>query len=435
MQKIVFFMVAFFIFESNMFAQQTDINKSINNVNHPEVVSDDCSTIIVPQVQKVRNKKGGKTTVVSLNKLEAFVCFETGTAFYNESALNVLDSIYKLAFGKENEHFYKMTIIGYDDAQTLNEQNTNLARERAVLVFNYFLSREDVKDFIIKRTPSKYQSSCAGTVDYFIKYKMPIDFKWINLNGKSVAEQSLNGISLAGKTYILIEDDIESCVGDFYNYYYPQNDTSLNSQYSMITIPKGAVESITNTKDTLEFDYSITYREVMNFEDLMKDYKFIPSEKQYLINAGYIIINTEHKIDYSSCPLRDFIKPTISLKVAVTPEQVNAKLKFFAKVFKSDGSFTYKAIPTKKEKDKNSSNIYLTAEITPFQMDTIYIGKKVEKEELSDYFYPAQQNDPGSFEAMGGWLKAYKLSKKGAYIMKKQMGNMLKKPVGEVELN
>jgi hypothetical protein len=173
----------------------------------------------------------------------------------------------------------------------------------------------------------------------------------------------------------------------------------------------------------------------MSFEDLMKAYSFIPSDKQYLVNAGYIVINTDHRPDYSSCTLGDMIQPNIKIKVAVTPEQANAKLKFYAKVFKPDGSYTYKVIPTKKEKNKNSSDTYLTTEITPFQMDTIYIGKKITEEELSDYFYPAQQSDPGSFEAMGSWLKAYKLNKRGAYILKKEMNAMLKKPVGEVEVD
>ncbi|MDR0789432.1 MAG: hypothetical protein LBO06_01410 [Bacteroidales bacterium] len=419
MKHIVFLIISF-LFVEGLFAQQQN-----------------CSMIITPKAQKAKAKprRGDTPVTPTVSHIEAFICFEDSTAFYNDEALDVLDSLYSLVFAKNNSKFYKMTIIGYDDAKPLTEKTTTLARERAVLVFNYFLSREDVKDFIIKRTPSKYISSCSGEVDYFIKYKMPIDFKWVTLNGKPEAEQSINGISLKGKAYILIEDDLEGCVGAFYNYYYPQQDTSFNGQYSMITIPQGALESITNTKDTFDVNYNITYSEVFNFNELMENYHFIPAAKQYLINAGYIIVNTDHKPDYASCQLRDEIKPSIKIKVAVTPEQANAQMKFFAKSFKADGSYIYKAIPTKKEKVSNSSDIYLTTEITPFQMDTIYLGKRVTEDELSNYFYPAQQTDPGSFEAMGGWLKTYKLNKRGAYVIKKPMNAMLKKPVGEVEVD
>ncbi|MDR1006793.1 MAG: hypothetical protein LBL74_08040 [Bacteroidales bacterium] len=418
----------------NIFAQEPT-SPVAPVVEEQPSLKEGCSMLIVPKAPRVRVKRGETPMPKKIGTMEAFICFKQGTAFYNDEALNILDSLYRLAFAPDNNQFYKMTIIGYDDAQPLTEKNTNIARERAVLVFNYFLSRENVTDFIIKRTPSKYWSSCSGETDYFIKYKMPIDFKWINLNGKPDEDKQINGVDVTGKVYVLIEEDLEDCVGEFYNYYFPSKDTTLNSQYSQITIPKGALESITNTKDTVDTNFTITYREVFNFEDLMKDYKFIPSQKQHLINAGYIIVGSNHSPDYKTCALRNMAKPSITIKVVLTEEQVSARLKFYAKVFNADGSFLYKAIPTKKEKDKNNGTVFLTTEITPFQMDTIYLGRRIQEEDLTNFFYLAQPADPGAFEAMGGWLKAYKLNKRGAYILRKEMGAMLKKPNGEVELD
>ena len=63
---------------------------------------------------------------------------------------------------------------------------------------------------------------------------------------------------------------------------------------------------------------------------------------------------------------------------------------------------------------------------------TIYIGKKIEEKEMSDYFYPAKEGEPGAFQAMGGWLKPYKLDKKGSYVIKKAMQMILRKPVGQI---
>ena len=70
--------------------------------------------------------------------------------------------------------------------------------------------------------------------------------------------------------------------------------------------------------------------------------------------------------------------------------------------------------------------------MTAFQLDTIYIGKKVEEKELSDYFFSAKEGEPGAFQAMGGWLKPYKLNKKGQYIIRKQMQMVLRKPIGDI---
>ena len=74
----------------------------------------------------------------------------------------------------------------------------------------------------------------------------------------------------------------------------------------------------------------------------------------------------------------------------------------------------------------------LTTTINAFQLDTIYIGRKIEEKEMSDYFFPAKEGEPGAFQAMGGWLKPYKLDKRGSYVIKKNMQMMLRKPVGQV---
>ena len=83
-----------------------------------------------------------------------------------------------------------------------------------------------------------------------------------------------------------------------------------------------------------------------------------------------------------------------------------------------------------KIKDKDTKDVTLECYITPFQFDTIYLGKKVEEKEMGDYFYPAREGEPGAFEAMGGWLKPFKLNKQGDYIIKESMQSILRKPNG-----
>jgi hypothetical protein len=399
------------------------------------IPADGCNFMMVSQPPKQKKgktpKKQQPTESYYPEKIEAYICFEPSSAYYTEEGLNILDSIYSIAFAQGNTKFYKMTIEAYDDADPLNELNASLARDRAVMIFNYFSSREGT-EFIIKRTPSTYTHSCSGEMPYYIKYKMPFDFKWTALYDKTAEERTKDGINLTGKVRLLIEDDPEGCLGEYFDYYYPSQDSVLSGNHASVTIPKGALESITHTKDTIEYTCNISYKEFLSFEELTNNYHLIPHKKQFLINAGYIVIDAEHQPDYNSCKNIENFQPIIKVQIPIELQQNDARLKFYAKVYDNKGKAYYKSIPTKKEKDKETKLQTLIADLTAFQLDTIYIGKKVEEKELSDYFFSAKEGEPGAFPAMGGWLKPYKLNKKGQYIIKKQMQMVLRKPIGDI---
>jgi hypothetical protein len=406
-------------------------NTNQQNISIPE---DGCDFIIMPQQpkkKKTANKKDQVPVDPYPDRMEAYICFEPASAYYTEAGLDILDSIYSIAFDKANNKFYKMTIEAYDDAEPVNELTASLARDRAVMIFNYFSSREE-SEFIIKRTPSTYTHSCSGEMPYFIKYKMPFEFKWVNLYKKSEEERMNNGISLVGKVHLVIENDPEGCLGEYFDYYYPSQDSVLSGNHASVTIPKGALESITHTKDTIEYTCNISYKEYLNFEDLTNNYHLIPHKKQFLVNGGYIVIDAEHQPDYHSCQNKESFLPIVKVRVPIELHQNDARLKFYAKVYDNKGKAYYKSIPTKKEKDKETKLQTLTVDLNVFQLDTIYIGKKIEEEELSDYFYSAKEGEPGAFPLLGGWLKPYKLNKKGQYVIKKQMQMVLRKPIGEI---
>ncbi len=440
MKRILFIFIMFFcVLGLNAQPERANVpqkSKTTSPTNGMEydIPEDGCDFVMIPQPKKQRRnnrKKQEPTEPYYPDRIEAYICFEPNSAYYTESGLNILDSIYSIAFDKSNNKFYKMTIEAYDDAEPLNELNASLARDRAVMIFNYFSSREET-EFIIKRTPSKYVHSCSGEMDYYIKYKMPFDFRWENLYTKAEEERTVNGINLTGKVHLVIENDPEGCLGEYYNYYYPSVDTILSGNCAMVKIPQGALESITHTKDTIEYSCTIDYKEFMTFEDLTNNYHLIPHKKQYLINAGYIVVNADHKPDYATCQMKENFEPVIQVRVPIELQQNDARLRFYAKVYDSKGRPSYKAIPTKREKDKETKLQTLTANITAFQLDTIYIGKKVEEKDMSDYFFSAKEGEPGAFYAMGGWLKPYKLDKKGTYVIKKEMQLVLRKPIGEV---
>lgn len=443
MKKILYFLAINFcvlslVAQPSRERKPTTNQSAKNNKETTQVFStsgDGCNMLMVSQPPKQKKGRTPKTaqpaTPYYPEKIEAYICFEPSSAYYTEEGLNILDSIYSIAFSTTNTKFYKMTIEAYDDADPLNELNASLARDRAVMIFNYFSSREGT-EFIIKRTPSTYIHSCGGEMPYYIKYKMPFDFKWTSLYNKTEEERTKDGISLVGKVRLIIEDDPEGCLGEYFDYYYPSQDTTLSANLSSVTIPQGALKSITHTKDTIEYTCNIEYEEYMNFEELTNNYHLIPHKKQFLVNAGYIVVNAEHQPDYNSCQNKENFLPVIKVSVPLELQQNDARLKFYAKVYDTKGKAVYKSVPTKKEKDKETKLQTISADLTAFQLDTIYIGKKIEENELSDYFYSAKEGEPGAFQAMGGWLKPYKLNKKGQYVIKKQMQMVLRKPIGEI---
>ena len=422
---------------SGIIAQPTppkSSGKPINTSNSAKTQQQStCSQIILPQGSKQRTQRSVKIEKTYPERFEAFICFNKGEATYTEEALNVLDSVYKIAFDKDNGKFYKITIIGYDDSDPITEKNALLARERTVTVFHYFSEREET-EYIIRRTPSKFYNSCSGETECIIKYKMPFDFKWINLNSKSVSERTLNGVDLTSKAYILIENDPDECLGKFNDYYYPSQDTTLVSRnLSMLKMPKGALESITHTKDTINSDMTLKFDEVISFEDLTRNYNLVPHKRQYIINAGYFVIKSNHQPSYENCTLKDNFTQNITIRLPLEMQQNDARLKFYAKTYKpnGNGAWDYKTVTTTKEKDKETKLEAIVGSFSAFQLDTIYVGKKVDEKEMSNYFYPAKEGEPGAFQAMGGWLKPYKLDKRGSIVMKKDMEMILRKPIGE----
>ncbi|MBR1626578.1 MAG: hypothetical protein IJ681_05470 [Bacteroidales bacterium] len=382
-----------------------------------------CFFILVTGVQAQKKKKVVEKFPATM---EAFVDFDKGSAYYTKEGLDMLDSIYMIAFNKDNKRFYKMTITGYDDGDEVSEQSTTLARDRAVMVFKYFSSREET-EYIIKRTPSYQISSCSGQQEYYIKYKMPFDFHWINI--ANVPKEILpDGVDCRSKVHVLVEEDQEDCLGSFFDYDFPSQDTVMRGNYTVVTIPKGAIEYIHHTKDTLQKDYSIEFKDVMGFDELADNYFLVPHNKQYIINAGYIVIKPSVKPDYATCEGKDTIQPNIDIRVFMDKHQYNSGLKFYGKTYKPNGDVVYKAISTKKIKDKERDEMWIQCLITPFQFDTVFVGKKIEEKDMSDYFYAGRSEEPGSFECMDGWLKCYKLDKQGKYILKDKMQGILRKP-------
>ena len=92
----------------------------------------------------------------------------------------------------------------------------------------------------------------------------------------------------------------------------------------------------------------------------------------------------------------------------------------------------YKALTTKKMPSKVSLNVQ--AAINAMQFDTIFLGKRIQPNELNDYFYECKTDmESGSFTVDGKHYKAYRLDKHGDYEIKKPLRALMRIVEEEVD--
>ena len=103
----------------------------------------------------------------------------------------------------------------------------------------------------------------------------------------------------------------------------------------------------------------------------------------------------------------------------ITQEQMDAKLRFYAKVRTARG-MEYKALPTRKVPGKGQLALQASLNISMF--DTIYIGKRLQEKELGKYFYEVDSPvEAASFKAAGKYYVASRPDKNGEPQMKKPL--------------
>lgn len=385
----------------------------------------DCNKIFITPQRETIQKDGRRLVRTYPARIDALICFEPMQDRFLLDALYSLDSIYNMVFKNNTDRFYKITIVGYDDGDPISEESSKLARQRAVSVFNYFSSREET-EYIVKTTASSYFNSCKGNVDCFIRYKVPFDFKWINLFKKSEQERMFNNVSLKSKCHIIVEEDSEACLGEFFDYYVPGRDTTLFGEIAKIKFHKGSIDKTLHTKDTLKYHCTITFKECLSFENLTSNYHMVPHRKQRIINAGYFVINCPQKPDFKECVNPKNYPDSIFITVPLEEHQTKGNLKFYAKQLNNKGELEYKMIPTKRERDKETKTTFLVGTLNAFQCDTVYLGRRVPEDEMDDYFYPSREGEPGAFYLEDVWIKPYRLNKRGEMEMKKKMIPLLR---------
>lgn len=371
------------------------------------------SGFYIPSAKPVRDMKK------ALTNPEAFHLLLTSPdegASYSVADLDLLDSAYAIAFSVDNPMLYTMKVEGYGGS---DEQVT---KQRVDAVYRYFAMRCHA-NFPIRYAKNPIHCSCNGDTVEVLRYEVPVTTAVYRYAELPESRRLLNGnVDLRNSVLITFRNNPDECVGTARGCYVPREDSTVYGYYASLVLTKGSVYSVTNTKDTCPGGLSIKIDDCLDYKTILDRYHLIPHRKQILAQVGYIVISGTWPMVSDSC--NEAQKDSIFVRIPVTQEQMDAKLKFFAKVKTSRG-MEYKQLPTRKVPGKGV--LALQAPINVLQFDTIYIGKRIQDKEVSKYFYEVDSpTEAASFAIGNRFYVASRPGKDGRPELKKPMRQLFR---------
>lgn len=364
--------------------------------------------LYVPAKGPVRNMQK------ALHNPEVFyllLCYEGSAPTYSVSDLDLLDSAYRIAFDIDNPMYYTMAVEAYGDG------NEALGRERVDGVYRYFAMRGGQR-FPVRVARNNIHCSCMGDTVETLRFEVPVATAVYNAAELPESRRLLNkSIALQNCVLVTFRNDPDECVGTARGCYVPAEDSIVRGYYASLSLAKGSVRAVDNTKDTCPSGLEITVEDHLDYRKVVEQYSLVPHRKQLIVQAGYIVIksNWAQAIDSCTQPQKD----SIFVRIPATPEQVAAKLKFFAKVKGKRGE-EYRQLPTRKLPGR--AELMLQAPINATQFDTIYVGKRIQEGELGRYFYSVDgPTEAAAFKVGDHYWVAYRVGKGGQYELKKHL--------------
>jgi hypothetical protein len=229
-------------------------------------------------------------------------------------------------------------------------------------------------------------------------------------------------IDLTNSILVTFRNDPDECIGTARGCFVPADDSIVRGYYSHLFLARGSVYSVSGTKDTCPSNIQIKVDDHLDYRTTVERYSLIPHPKQILVQAGYVVISSNYARTLDEC--EEPQKDSIFIRIPATPEQVAAKLKFFARVKTSRG-IEYKALPTRKMPGKGE--LMLQAPINVAQFDTIYLGKRISEKELKDYFFEVDSpTEAASFAVGNRFFVAYRVDKRGEYELRKALRDLFR---------
>lgn len=347
-------------------------------------------------------------------RMDVVISFPENSSNLDLKDIDLLDSVYRITFADNNYFLYKVSITGYDDGKVLDETNNTLAQDRVDVIYNYFKNRCK-SDFLIRIAPNKIYNSCTGEAEEKVRYQVPTDVNWHQINNLPEKDKKFRNIPLAGKVLMTFINDREACIGLDNSCYVPPRDMKVNAAEASIALLRGAFLRIDNSRAECPENLVFTLEEHLDQKEILEKYSLIPHEKQIIVQAGYLILESNYKSLPGEC--KEILPNGIKVQVPVSENQMESKLRMFAKSYSEKG-VEYKGLSTRRVKSKTGN--YLEAAISPAQIDTIFLGIRINADEVGDYFHKAEPNDYSVIKIKGKNYKPFKIGKNGDYVMKKK---------------
>lgn len=369
--------------------------------------------IYIPSAKPIKNMQAAMQNPETFMLLIKYSGNDTN---YSISDLDWLDSVYNVAFDADNPKLYQMIIESYGDA------DETVSQARADIIYRYFAYRSHAP-FPIRYANNPIHCSCHGDTIEMLRYEVPVDKRIYNCAELPDSRKILNKtINLSNSVLITFKNNPDECLGMSRGCYVPRNDSTIRGYYASVFMKRGALYAVDNTKDSCPSNVTFRIEEHLDYKDVVEHYFLVPHPKQIIVQVGWVVLHTNMKRSYGEC--KQELADSIMLRFPVTQEQWDNKVRIFAKKYNEKGC-TYKSLTTKKVPSKVSINIQ--AGLNVMQLDTIYLGKRIQPDELKDYFYEVETDmEEGSFTVGDRHWKAYRLDKHGNYEIKKALRQLMR---------
>ena len=371
------------------------------------------SGLYVPSAKPVKNMQKALTNPPTFCLL---LSYHGSDSSYSVDDLDLLDSAYRIAFDINNPNYYTMTVESFGNG------DDSLGQRRVDGVVRYF-SMRSYAPFPIRMAHNPIRCSCHGDTVETLRFEVPLTTAVYNTADLPEARRLLNkSVPLENTVLVTFTNDPDECVGTARGCFMPSEDSLVRGYYATLFLARGSVYSVAGTKDTCPGGLEVTVDDHLDYRQTVERYRLIPHPKQILVQAGYIVVKSNFGRGADECELEQ--KDSVFIRIPATPEQVEAKLKFFARVKTSRG-LEYKALPTRKLPGKG--DLVLQAPISVDQFDTIYLGKRITQDELKKYFYEVDSPTEAAAFAVGKqFFVAYRVDKHGKYELKKPLRDLFR---------
>ena len=346
--------------------------------------------------------------------------FDEGDSSYRESDLDLLDSAYSVAFNRDNPRLYTMSIEAYG-----NGFDQDLMQARIESVYRYFTMRGH-EVVPVRYAYNPILCSCHGDTVELLRYEVPTDKQVYDCAELPSTRKILNkDISLDGALLVTFRDNPVECIGGSSGCFIPAQDSNIRAYYTQLILKKGSIYSVLNTRDECPPPVQISIDEHLDYQQMVEKYFLVPHRRNIILPIGYVVLHSSFNRQPDECT---HLTDSIFIRFPVTEEQLESRLRVYAKKYSSKG-MEYKPLATKKI--KGGPVLMLQGALNPTQFDTVFIAKRITEDEVSKYLYPADSpTEQGAVTIMikgeERYFKPFRIDGKGQYEFKKLFRNMLR---------